>query len=60
MQSKVGGMARPRHPQDRVVQRGGREVTASGQAYAHAVEDHRTYCWKDRNAVLREVSEALG
>ena len=45
MQSEMGGMVGSRYSQDRMVQRGGREVVASSKAYAHTMENYCAYRW---------------
>ena len=60
MQSTMVRMVRSRDPEDRVVKRRGRETASSGEIDAYAMEDYRTYCWKNGYSVLGEISEALG
>ena len=60
MQGKVVGMVGSGNPQDRVVERRGRETASFGEAYAHAMEDNCADCWKDGYTVLGEIPEATG
>ena len=54
------GMAGSWNPEDRVVERGGREAPSFGKIDANAMADYRTYCWSNGNAVLRKISEITG
>ena len=60
VQGAMDRMAGSGHPQDRVVEGGGRETTASRQVDADAVAHHRPDRWTDGNTVSRTVSEAVG
>ena len=51
MQSALGRMAGPGHPQSRVVARGGRETASFGQVDADAVAHHCADCGPHCDAV---------
>lgn len=60
MQSTMVRMAGSGHSEDRVVERGGREATASSEVNAHAMENNSTNRWEDRYPVPGEISEITG
>ena len=60
MQGEMGGMAGSWYTENRVVERGGRETAASGEAYANAMENDCAHRGTNSYAVLGKVSEAFG
>lgn len=48
-------MAGPQYQEDGVVERGGREVTALGQADADTMANYRADHWKDSRTVFGEI-----
>lgn len=55
MQSAMVRVAGPQHQEDGVVERGGREAAALGQAHADAVANYSADHWTDSCTVLGEI-----